>query len=79
MCLQLSDTCCSALRVCLNHCSFDHSEILPSAFFTGPNQLRIAASLSYVVWGLMAVLSPIAWPIAKGLDLMLGTEVSNCH
>ncbi|KAG5193132.1 hypothetical protein JKP88DRAFT_346455 [Tribonema minus] len=49
-------------------------EILPTAFFTGPDQLRIASSLTWVVWALMAVFSPVAWPIAKALDLVLGTE-----
>jgi metal transporter CNNM len=53
-----------------------HREILPSAIFTGPNQLRIAAAMTYFVWVLMTVLSPIAWPIAKVLDRLVGVEVS---
>jgi metal transporter CNNM len=39
-------------------------EIIPSAIFSGPNQLRIAAFMSGFVWFLMLLLSPIAWPIA---------------
>ncbi|CAM9889794.1 unnamed protein product, partial [Phaeothamnion confervicola] len=47
-------------------------EILPSAFFTGPNQLAMASALSPVVVALMVIMSPIAWPIAWCLDRVLG-------
>jgi metal transporter CNNM len=47
-------------------------EIIPSAIFTGPNQLRIAASFSCVVCAALYVLRPIAWPIARVLDCCLG-------
>ena len=47
-------------------------EILPSAIFTGPSQLKIAASFSGVVCVFMWVLRPIAWPIARLLDCCLG-------
>jgi metal transporter CNNM len=43
-------------------------EILPTAIFTGPNQIPLAASMSPLVTALMAILCPIAWPIAKVLD-----------
>jgi metal transporter CNNM len=43
-------------------------EILPKAIFTGPNQIPLAASMSHLVTTLMAILCPIAWPIAKILD-----------
>jgi len=43
-------------------------EILPTAIFTGPNQIPLAASMSPLVTALMAILCPIAWPIAKILD-----------
>lgn len=49
-------------------------EILPSAIFTGPNQMKIASHLTLFVWCLMAVMSPVAWPIAKLLDILLGNE-----
>ena len=65
----------ACLCPCSASCSNTPREIIPSAYFTGPHQFKIAASLSYVVWGLMAVLSPVAWPIAKALDYILGTEV----
>eukprot|EP00612_Vaucheria_litorea_P000638 CAMPEP_0171451604 /NCGR_PEP_ID=MMETSP0945-20130129/45_1 /TAXON_ID=109269 /ORGANISM="Vaucheria litorea, Strain CCMP2940" /LENGTH=449 /DNA_ID=CAMNT_0011976103 /DNA_START=433 /DNA_END=1782 /DNA_ORIENTATION=- len=49
-------------------------EILPSAIFTGPHQLKIASSLTPLVWMLMIIFSPVAWPIGKILDFMLGIE-----
>ena len=49
-------------------------EIFPSAFFSGPNQLKIAASLSGLVWFLMALFLPIAFPVARFLDWFLGEE-----
>eukprot|EP00946_MAST-07B_sp_MAST-7B-sp1_P003821 g3821.t1 len=47
-------------------------EIIPSAIFTGPNQLRIASSFSCIVWTALYALRPLAWPIARILDLCLG-------
>ena len=52
-------------------------EILPSAFFTGPQQLLTAAKMAGFVWGLMAFFSPIAVPIAKLLDLAFGSDDEN--
>jgi CBS domain containing-hemolysin-like protein len=49
-------------------------EIIPSAVFTGPSQLRIAASFSSLVWVFLWVFFPIAWPIARLLDLCLGSH-----
>jgi metal transporter CNNM len=49
-------------------------EILPSAIFTGPNQLRISAFLSPLVWVMMFVFAPISWPVGKLLDHILGVE-----
>ena len=39
-------------------------EIFPSAVFTGKNQLAIAAGMSWLVYTLMMVLGPVAWPIS---------------
>ncbi|CAN0181164.1 unnamed protein product, partial [Ectocarpus sp. 12 AP-2014] len=39
-------------------------EIFPSAVFTGKNQLAIASGMSWLVYTLMMVLGPVAWPIA---------------
>jgi metal transporter CNNM len=46
-------------------------EIIPSAIFTGPNQLKIASNLVPLVQMLMFLLYPIANPIAKLLDYLL--------
>lgn len=46
-------------------------EILPSALFTGPNQVELAAKLVPLVKTVMFVLAPIAVPIAKVLDRVL--------
>ena len=46
-------------------------EIVPSAFFTGPNQVEVAAKLVPLVNTVMFVLSPIATPIARLLDRIL--------
>merc|ERR1712166_275356 len=47
-------------------------EILPTAFFTGPNQLKIASFLSPLVWFAVFITTPISYPISKILDAMLG-------
>lgn len=49
-------------------------EIVPSAIFTGPSQLKIASKFTYFVWFLIIILSPIAWPIAKLLDIIFGHD-----
>jgi metal transporter CNNM len=49
-------------------------EIVPSAIFTGPSQLKIASKFTYFVWFLIIILSPIAYPIAKVLDLIFGHD-----
>ena len=49
-------------------------EIVPSAFFTGPDQVRVSARLVPLVRVVMAVLSPLAVPIAKLLDRVLHDE-----
>jgi metal transporter CNNM len=55
-------------------CVLLFGEILPSAVFTGPNQLRIAAALTPAVHVLMVVTSPLSYPIAKVLDCWLGAD-----
>jgi len=47
-------------------------EIIPSAIFTGSQQLRIAARFSGIVGCARFLLAPIAWPMAKTLDCLLG-------
>jgi len=47
-------------------------EILPQAVMTGPKQLKLGAQLVPVVWVLMTLFFPIAWPISRLLDRFLG-------
>jgi CBS domain containing-hemolysin-like protein len=49
-------------------------EILPSAILTGPNQLYFAAKFVPMVRVLKKVFYPIAYPIARLLDVMVGEE-----
>jgi metal transporter CNNM len=49
-------------------------EILPSAYFTGPRQLRMAARCAPAVRFFMWALYPVAMPIAKILDMVLDSE-----
>ncbi|GMF21244.1 unnamed protein product [Phytophthora lilii] len=55
-------------------CVLLFGEIIPSAVFTGPNQLRIAAALTPGVKVLMAVVFPLAYPISKLLDWWIGAD-----
>lgn len=48
------------------------SEIIPSAIFTGPQQIVMAARLSSFVYLLMGLFYPITAPIAWVLDKWLG-------
>jgi len=49
-------------------------EIIPSAVFTGSEQLRIAAKFAKLVSFFQCMFAPIAWPIAKVLDTLLGED-----
>jgi metal transporter CNNM len=49
-------------------------EILPSAIFTGPNQLAIGAALSPLVWFFIYCFWVISFPISILLDRVLGEE-----
>ena len=49
-------------------------EIIPTAIFTGPNQLAISSKLVPLVKFVLLILSPIAWPIAKLLDYFLHSD-----
>jgi len=49
-------------------------EIIPSAILTGPNQLKLTAMLSPLTMFLMVILSPIAYPLSKLLDYILGHD-----
>ncbi len=53
-------------------CVLIFGEIIPSSVFSGPNQLRIAASFSWVVKVLLAVFYVVARPIGLFLDWWLG-------
>lgn len=49
-------------------------EIIPSAVFTGPGQLAIAAKLAPLVKAMKLVLLPLVWPISLALDKFLPEE-----
>jgi len=49
-------------------------EIIPSAVFTGPSQMRLASRLIPLVKLVMLLLLPISYPIAKLLDCLLHDE-----
>jgi metal transporter CNNM len=49
-------------------------EVVPSAVFTGPNQLAIASLLAPVLTFLIFITAPVSYPISKGLDWLLGAE-----
>jgi metal transporter CNNM len=49
-------------------------EILPASVMTGPYQLRIAATLSPIVYLAMAVFFVVAYPISLGLDFFIGSN-----
>lgn len=47
-------------------------EVLPQAICTGPNRLAIGAFFTPFVHLIVLICSPIAWPLAKALDYILG-------
>ena len=47
-------------------------EVIPQAICTGPDQVKIASIVAPLTKGLMFLTSPISYPIAKLLDLLLG-------
>lgn len=46
-------------------------EILPTALFTGPSQLRLASRLAPMVKVLMALMTPLVYPVARLLDRLM--------
>ena len=54
-------------------------EILPTAIFVGPNQLRLAGQLAPLVNGIVLVLSPITYPIARLLDRIMRMDGKEPH
>lgn len=49
-------------------------EIIPASILTGPNQLQIAANLLPLVYVVFVVFFPIAYPVSKLLDYLIGHE-----
>jgi len=49
-------------------------EIIPSAIFTGPNKLSLAARLCPMVSCAKLLFSPLVWPISLMLDKFLGAD-----
>ena len=54
-------------------------EILPSAIFTGPDQVKMASAMVPLARLVMFVVSPIAIPIAKLLDHVLHDDSEGGH
>ena len=54
-------------------------EILPSAIFTGPDQVRMASTMVPLARVVMFVVSPVAIPIAKLLDHVLHDDEGGQH
>lgn len=52
-------------------------EIVPSAFFTGPNQVEVAARLVPLVKVLLVIFAPLAIPIGKLLDRVMHGDEGN--
>lgn len=55
-------------------CVLLFGEIIPSAIFSGPNQLVIGSAFVPFVQLLMAVTSPISYPLGRILDWTLGED-----
>jgi metal transporter CNNM len=49
-------------------------EIIPASILTGPQQLQIAANLIPLVYVVFVVFFPIAYPISKLLDYIIGHD-----
>ncbi len=49
-------------------------EIIPASILTGPKQLQIAAALVPMVYVVFIVFFPIAYPVSKLLDWLIGHE-----
>ena len=49
-------------------------EIIPASILTGPKQLQISASLTPLVYFVLFIFFPIAYPIAKILDWVIGHD-----
>ena len=55
-------------------CVLFFGEIIPSAVFTGESQVSISATLAPYVQILMYLTAPLAWPLSKILDYVLGAD-----
>lgn len=52
-------------------------EIIPQALCTGPSQVKIAASLSWLALFIMYITSPISYPLAWLLDVLFGHHANS--
>ncbi|GKY97094.1 hypothetical protein MPSEU_000667900 [Mayamaea pseudoterrestris] len=60
-------------------CVLLFGEIVPCAIFIGPNQLELASKLIGVMKFFMKVTYPIAYPLAKLLDRIVGSTENEDH
>lgn len=49
-------------------------EIIPASILTGPNQLQIAATLTPLVYVVLVIFFPIAYPLSLLLDRIIGHD-----
>lgn len=49
-------------------------EIIPASILTGPNQLQIAATLTPLVYIILTIFFPVAYPISLLLDRLIGHD-----
>ena len=52
-------------------------EIIPQAFCTGPNQIKIASCLTPLTLFLMYITSPISYPLSVILDCLFGHQTKS--
>lgn len=49
-------------------------EIVPASILTGPNQLKLTAKLAWLVWVVLFIFFPVAYPISLLLDWIIGHD-----
>lgn len=50
------------------------AEIIPQAFCTGPNKIKLAYYACPIIKGMIKLFWIIAYPVARGLDYLVGIQ-----